>query len=160
MWHFQLCCCDWMIHVMWRASVRAQRLKPTWLSAGNKHTSMSIFPSLCRRENKLVSLPPSSWQTWKGLAVPDTMVTDTPCTRWVLRWGFSAESPSLGLISSLSSMEYSQFSYALISSRPSFIQWHDLICQNSPFVSRCQPTITATARPLTHGQTLHSVNFC
>lgn len=27
MWHFQLCCGDWMIHVVWRASVSTQRLQ-------------------------------------------------------------------------------------------------------------------------------------
>lgn len=51
MWHFQLCCGDWMIHVMWRASVSTRRLKPTWLShMQHKHTHMNISMSISLHE--------------------------------------------------------------------------------------------------------------
>lgn len=110
-----------MIHVMWRASVSIQRLKTQdrwdvrWEHiCAQTHVSVSA-PTAGETNILLVSLPPQSWQTWKGLPGPGTMVTDAPCTRWVLlRWvffGAESSSLSLGLIPSLSLMECSPFSY-------------------------------------------------
>lgn len=89
-----------MIHVVWRASVSVQHLKPRAprMRAGyiqtrtrSEHkridTHMSFAAPTADWTNILVvSPPPLSWRTWKGLPGPGTMVTDAPCTQWMLRW--------------------------------------------------------------------------
>lgn len=105
--------------------------------------------SNCRRDQhiaSLPSLPPRSWQTWKGLPGLGTMVTDAPFTRWLLRWVFGAEQCSLnrGSIPLPSIMECSLFSYLV--SRPPSPTSHSLrgmtalSCQSSPlFQDGSQP---------------------
>lgn len=107
-----------MIHVVWCASVQ----HPKAGAAGNAYMQRARLLRLQLQASPTywVSLPPRSWQTWKGLPGLGTMVTDAPCTQWLLRWGFGAEqcSLNLGSIPSPSLMECCLFSYLFSQTPP------------------------------------------
>lgn len=75
-------------------------LKPR-LPGTNTCSAHVCSSSNCRLDQHIASLPsslpPQSWQTWKGLPGLGTMVTDAPCIQWQLRWVFGAEEYSLNL---------------------------------------------------------------
>lgn len=136
-----------MIHVVWRASVSVQRLKPRLLECmlgmhtcnAHRGTHMSASAPTAGETNILrVSLPPQSWQTWKGLPGLGTMVTDAPCTQWLLRVGFWCRivfpEPRLDTIAIFNGM------FSILLSLPSSLKtpyslcgMTALSCQNSPF---------------------------